>query len=144
MNAKGLLARCREYYAVLTPEGGDRLVIHSPERLPEDLQQELREHKPEIMALLKDRPPLWHAERIAQAVREEGVCVFWSDVLHEVIAFTKDDTFRKSVPAGFVIYTRGELWELFQDKPKIPPETLRLIHEAKKQGGLISNREAMP
>lgn len=138
MEPRAVLARCREYYAVITPEDG-RLVIDSPEPLPDDLRQELREHKPEIMALLRVRPASWHANAIARAVQREGYCVFWSDVFGEIMAFIREETFRSKVPGGIVVYTLAEIEELWgEGKPKTPPETLRLIHETKKRGGKVA------
>ena len=80
--------------------------------------------------------PQWHAETIAAAVRKEGVCVFWSDLFGEVVAFVKDDSFKGKVPAGLVTYNDHELRELFgEGKPGLSARDLRLIHEAKKAGG---------
>jgi hypothetical protein len=138
MEPRAVLARCREYYAVLTPEN-DKLVIDSPEQLPDDLRRELREHKPEIIALLRVRPPRWHANAVARDVQREGFCVFWSDVFGEIIAFIRDETFRSKVPCGIVVYTLAEVEELWgAGKPTTPPETLRLIHETKKRGGKVA------
>ena len=138
MEARAIIARCREYYAQLTPQD-DSIVVDSPEPLPDDLRRELREHKPEIMALLRVRPPRWHADAIARAVQREGFCVFWSDVFGEIMAFIREEAFRSKVPCGIVVYTLQEIEELWgEDKPKIPPETLRLIHEAKRTGGKVA------
>jgi len=138
MEPRAVLARCREYYAVLTPEDG-RLVIDSPEPLPDDLRRELREHKPEIMALLRLRPAEWHANAIARAVQREGFCVFWSDVFGEIMAFVQDDTYKSRVPCGIVVYTSAELKELFGGNRS--PKALRLIHEAKRHGGQATDYE---
>lgn len=142
MKPRAVLARCREYYAVLTPQDGGGLVIDSPEPLPDDLRQELREHKTEIIALLQTRPPLWHANAVASAVQQEGFCVFWSDVFGEIMAFIREERFRRQVPCGIAVYTLAEIEELWgEGSPPISQETLRLIHEVKKAGGHVVSRE---
>ena len=135
-----VLAQCKALGIILEPTpDGEHLDLHYQAPPPEELRQMLRQHKAEILSLLKPQTPLWHAQRIAEAVQKEGVCLFWSDVLREVIAFVKDD--KQSVPAGFVVYTSSELKELHKGKPTIPPETLRMIHTAKKAGGVVRSRE---
>ena len=135
-----ILAQCKAMGIILEPApDGEHLDLHYQEPPPEDLRQMLRAHKQEIMSLLKPQTPQWHAQRIAQAVKIEGICLFWSDVLKEVIAFARDETLANLVPAGFVTYTGQELQEIFHNKPHVPPETLRLIHEAKKHGGKITD-----
>jgi len=134
-----ILDQCKAKGIILEPApDGEHLDLHYQEPPPEDLRQMLRAHKQEILSLLKPQTPLWHAHEIYKAVQKEGVCLFWSDVLGEVIAYTKDDTFKNLVPVGVVVYTSEELRELFQDKPKITPETLRMIHQAKKTGGKVA------
>jgi hypothetical protein len=134
---KRILDQCKAKGIILEPApDGEHLDLHYQEPPPEDLRQMLRTHKAEILSLLKPQPPLWHAQEIANAVQKEGVCLFWSEVLQEVIAFAKDD--KQPVPAGFVTYTSAELKELHKGKTTIAPETLRLIHAAKKAGGKVA------
>jgi hypothetical protein len=139
--ARHILNQCKALGIIVeaTPDG-EHLDLHYQAPPPEELRQLLRAHKQEIISLLKPQPPLWHAQAIAKAVEKEGVCLFWSEVLGEVIGFVKDDSFKR--PSPFVFYTAAELTELHQGKPTIRPQTLRLIHAAKKQGnGHISSRE---
>ena len=131
-----VLDQCRALGIILEPSAdGKHLDLHYQAPPPEDLRQLLKAHKKEIISQLKPQTPLWHAQRIAEAVQKEGVCLFWSDVLQEVIAFAKDD--KQSVPAGFVTYTSAELKELHKGKATIAPQTLRMIHAAKKAGGKV-------
>ena len=135
-----LIARCKELQVELIPEG-DRLKVRSPMPLTPDLRQELRQYKAELIAFLQrpqvqPGPPEWHAKEVARAVEREGYCLFWSELFHEVVAFIRDDTFRRAVPASIVTYTSAELLQLFGDS-KTTPKKLRLIHEAKKLGGHI-------
>jgi len=144
MEIGDLLVRCQKHHAVLTPEGDDRLRINSPEPLPDDLRAELRQHKSEILALLRRSQPQWHAQEIAQRVAREGICLFWSDLFGETVAFIRDDSQRGNVPADLVAYTSQELLELFGDGKSTPsPDTIRIVHEAKKQGGHITSYETM-
>ena len=138
---KRILDQCRAKGIILEPApDGEHLDLHYQEPPPEDLRQMLRAHKQEILSALKPQPPLWHAQEIARAVQKEGVCLFWSDVLQEVIGFVRDDSFKRS--GLFVFYTVAEIEELHKGEATIAPQTLRLIHAAKKAGGKIS-RDAL-
>ena len=110
------------------------------------MRQALAEHKPEILVLLRrqtelktprtvDAAPQWHAEEVARCVEQEGVCVFWSDLLQEMIAFVKDEACLPLVPAGIVAFTPEELRHIFPEgKDELSPGSLRLIYEAKRLG----------
>lgn len=140
---KCILDQCRILGIVLEPTpDGEHLDLHYCLPPPEGLRQLLRAHKQEIISQLKPQSPQWHAQRIAQAVLTEGVCLFWSDMLQEMIAFIRDETFRGAVPAGVVAYTSDELWEPYgTDRPPASAHTLRMIHEAKRAGGRVASRE---
>jgi len=140
MNAHALVNLCqKEYYAVISSDGVDKLKVRSPEPLPDALLQELKEHKAEILDILRPRSKEWHAQEIAAKVKVDDCCVFWSDVFGEIMAFIREESFRSKVPCGIVVYTLAEIEELWgEDKPKIPPETLRLIHETKRTGGKVA------
>jgi len=112
------------------------------------LVEELRHHKQELLAFLGksqpgSRPDDWHAQRIARCVARQGICLFWSDLLGEVVAFIKDDSQRGEVPAGLVAYTSQELLQLFGNGQSTPsPHTLRITHEVKRRGGHITGYES--
>ncbi|MBM4463424.1 MAG: hypothetical protein FJ012_08825 [Chloroflexi bacterium] len=146
MTVAAVLERLSEL-GVRLEVAGDKLRVTPASVVPPDLLADLRQYKPEIMAHLRrpklfDAPPQWHAEEISKAVAREGVCVFWSEVVGEVIAFIEDDSFKSRVPCGIMAYTRRELKELFDEgKPELSPANLRLIHEAKKAGGHVVSHE---
>jgi len=134
-----VLDQCKVLGIILEPSAdGKHLDLHYQAPPPEDLRQLLKAHKKEIISQLKPQTPLWHAQRIAEAVQKEGVCLFWSDDFGEMVAFTRDDTHRSRVPCGIVVYTSAELNELFGDDRS--PKALRLIHEAKRHGGIVNER----
>lgn len=83
--------------------------------------------------------PFTEAEEVARRVSEQGVCLLWSSVLQDYVAFVGDEEETARVPAGYVIYFEAELEELF-GKGKAAPShhTLRLIHEAKKLGAVLT------
>ena len=125
---------------------GDNLRYKPASVVPPDLVNQMRQRKVEIIRLLRkpelvEAPSEWHAETIAAAVQEEGICIFWSELFGEMVAFIKDDKFKNSVPCGIVAYNDQELRELFGNgKPSLPAASLRLIHEAKKaSNGRISS-----
>lgn len=47
-----ILARCRELGATLTPSPDGKLKVKAPAPLPEDLREELRQHKAAVLATL--------------------------------------------------------------------------------------------
>lgn len=68
-------------------------------------------------------------------VCREGYVLLWSRTLNDLVAFYNTEAGRKKIPPGFVSYGEDDLWELFgEGKPRPSQQTLRLIHEAKKQG----------
>jgi len=139
-NAAAILEKL-SLLGIATTPSGEKLLLEPGSKVPADLVSQIREHKTEILAhlgkpKLVDGTPQWHAETIARAVEREGVCVFWSELFGEMIAFVRDDTFKSHVPCGIVYYTDEELRELFgEGKPGLSAKDLRLIHEAKKAGG---------
>ena len=73
-------------------------------------------------------------------MEREGVCLFWSDVFEEMVAFIADEVSRDQVPAGIVCYTVGELGKLFGvNGETLSESSLKLIHQAKKYGGHITD-----
>ncbi len=128
---------------------GDRLRLTPGSRAPLDLVEALRQYKAQVIALLQAPPgesqpvpraippvppppknPLAHAKEIARRVRERGLCLLWSEVLEDYIAFVRDEEGAARVPPGYVIYTLRELEDLFS-KP-LSREMLRAVHNAKK------------
>ena len=124
---------------------GNKILLEPGSKVPPDLVQAIRQHKGEILALLTkpklvEGPPRWHAEQIARAVREEGLCIFWSEVFGEMVAFVRDDNQASRVPCGIVTYTEQELTELFGGHRST--KALRLVHEAKRHGGIVTGIES--
>jgi hypothetical protein len=122
---------------------GDTLRWAPKEALTPGEVDKLRQHKAELISLIKtpclvDAPHEWHANEVARRVEVEGVSIFWSDVLSELIAFVKDKTYLHLVPAGVVAFAPDELVRLFPaDGKGIFPGSLKLIYEAKRHGGNV-------
>lgn len=75
---------------------------------------------------------------IETRVNKEGFVLLWSHALRDFVAFYQDEETRSKIPPGFVPYSKAELWELFGEGKRQPSQqTLRLIHEAKKLGGVL-------
>ncbi len=68
INVDFLLAKAQELGATFISGEGDRLKVQAPAPLPQDLVEELKEHKPEILALLRERDPLAVSGSIEQDV----------------------------------------------------------------------------
>jgi hypothetical protein len=129
---------------------GNKLLLEPGSRVPPELVEELRQHKAEIIEVINspglfESPPLWHAETIAAVVEREGICIFWSQLFAEMVAFIKDDSFKGHAPCGVVEYTVKELRALFGSKTKpLSDHSLCLLHEAKRRGARIVGREPEP
>lgn len=80
---------------------------------------------------------------IEALVQDKGVCLLYSHVLKDYIAFVKNDSYLKDVPPGFVPYSDDELRSLFGGPDSLSSAKLRLIHEAKKLGGRVVDNEAI-
>lgn len=80
-----------------------------------------------------DKMPLENLE-------EQGYLLLWSTVLDDAVAFAKDWA-RDKIPRGHVVYLESELRKLFSGNHVLKPDTLRTIHAAKKQGGVITDVE---
>jgi len=131
-----VLDQCKVLGIILEPSAdGKHLDLHYQAPPPEDLRQLLKAHKKEIISQLKPQTTLWHAQRIAEAVQKEGVCLYWSDDFGEMVAFIREESFRSKVPGNIVVYTDAELSELFGGNRS--PKALRLIFEAKRNGGQV-------
>lgn len=66
MNAETLLTRCRSLGVTILPTPQGKLRVTPPGRLPDDLKEELRKRKVEVLAVL-NRHPLYYqaAETVA-------------------------------------------------------------------------------
>jgi len=118
--------------------------------LIEEAKEKLRQHKQEIMLKLigcrqkypEDQATEQELEEIATRVESEGYVLLWSTILNDLVAFYRDEDARSKIPPGFVPYSEDELRELFGEGKQFPSKpTLRLIHEAKKQGGCIKSNQ---
>ena len=151
MNAATLIAQCKEFRAILVPEG-EHLRVRAPDPLPPDILEELRQHKSEIIEYLTSkRYPLKYPDvpaddqellEIENRVLTKGYVLLWSNTLNDFVAFYKTEADREKVPPGFVPYSDKELYELFGKNLSPRKHTLRLIHEAKKLGGCVVGNES--
>jgi hypothetical protein len=84
-------------------------------------------------------------KEIVASVNRNGICLLYSTVLEDYIAFVKDESYLKDVPPGYTPYLDSELRMLFGGTTTPSTRTLRLIHEAKKRaGGRVISREEKP
>ena len=143
-SATAVLEKAKALGIKVTPSG-DKILLEPGSKAPPELVQAVRQHKGEILAILAspkvaEGPPWWHAEQVAEAVTREGICLFWSEVFGEMVAFVRDGRLAGRVPCGVVTYSARELTELFGGNRS--PKALRLIHEAKRRGGVVSSMES--
>lgn len=79
-------------------------------------------------------------EEIVRRYNDDGYVLLYSTALQDRVTFVKDVDVAQRLPHGYVPYSGHELAELYG--PELAPishKTLRLIHEAKKQGAVIKD-----
>ncbi len=144
MNGVSELVRRAESLGAKFYVQGEYVEVDAPTDFPAALVGELRRHKTEVLAYLArpaDAPPEWHAEEIERRVKRDGLCLFWSHLFGEAVAFIADESFRAQVPAGVVSYTVEECELLCKSDP-VSENALKLIHQAKKlSGGTVRHNE---
>jgi len=129
MSIEQLLQQIRTLGVELKFDSG-KVQIKNAIVLSAELRQNLREHREEVERFLE-------TEEIARRLTEDGCVLLRSEMLGDLIAFVKAGHENK-VPAGFVIYTEAELYQLFGSDVRISQGKLKLIHEAKKMGAIMT------
>ena len=118
---------------------GETLVVEPVSLVTAELRDAIRLHKPELIKKVPPRHPLdSELSEIVRQVRANGYVCLWSTVLEDNIAFVDDILEHDLRPEGFVIYTLDELSKLFGNS-SLSADSLRLIHVAKKRGGVITD-----
>ena len=114
---------------------GEKLSLKPASRVPEQLMNEIRLYKSDLLDVLPNDEEL---DDIVRHVRDYGYVLLWSNVLEDSVAFIRDDFDPARLPNGFVPYTLSELSKLFSDD-SLSADSLRLIHVAKKHGGKVTD-----
>ena len=140
MEAVALIERARQAGLKMKVNGDSLEVEGKPTPEVLTIVQELKEHKAEVMDVLKKpelvegQSPKWHAKEITRLIEIEGQAVFWSTLFNETVGFILDESYRSLIPNGIAIYTVAELEKLFgASRPS--SETLLRIHREKKALG---------
>ena len=149
MEAKTILDRLYSLGIEVTISG-DKLQLEPGSRVPEELVEELKSHKQDIILLEKGYRLRYPGNRVTDQelteiearVERDGYVLLWSNTLNDFVAFYKTEADREKIPPGFVPYSDKELFELFGKNSSPRRQTLRLIHEAKKLGGCIVDDES--
>jgi hypothetical protein len=141
---------------------GDKVRLVPGSLVPADLREGVRVNKAAIMGLLHERNAKSVRPRYRQAyagdtagddelweielqVHEKGICLCYSHVLKDFIAFCRDDEAAREVPPGFVPWSAAEMNALFEDaQDAVSLSALGLIHEVKKAGGRIVDMRREP
>ena len=129
---------------------GDKLLLEPGSRVPEELVEELKSHKQDIILLEKGYRLRYPGNQVTDQelteiearVERDGYVLLWSNTLNDFVAFYKTEADREKIPPGFVPYSDKELYELFGKNSSPRKHTLRLIHEAKKLGGCVVDNES--
>ena len=77
-------------------------------------------------------------QEITRLMDADGWALVWSDTRGEEIAFAKDEAASAKVPGKIITYSRAELEQILGRGHD--PDTLRVIHEAKKHGAKLAGR----
>jgi hypothetical protein len=134
----------------------ERLELDAPDDFPSSLVQLLRQYKAEVLNYLRQHsnkrqqnyrlkyPELKQPDdpelaEMVRCVNQQGYVLLWSTVLGDLIAFYKVGTGLRDILPGFVAYSDRKLQVLFREGGLLSAESLRLIHEAKKYGGRITD-----
>ena len=156
MDAAAILDRLNSLGVKVTQVDGT-LRFEPGSAVPSELVPEIKEHKQELMRIIKSYRLKYSESEITDKelaeiearVYQDGCVLLWSTVLNDTIAFYRDD--KSKIPPGFVPYSLEELNELFGGGVKIRHERLRFIHEAKKMGAVMTTdkdvnprKEALP
>ena len=125
----------------------DKIRLNPGAAVPPDLLAEIKEHKPELLRILKlggyqskyseQEATNKELAEVAARVYQTGYVLLWSNTLDDLIAFHKSDSDKAKIPPGFVAYSLQELVELFGGKKPLPIDKLRLIHAAKARGAKV-------
>ena len=126
----------------------DKLLLEPGSRVPEELVEELKSHKQDIILLEKGYRLRYPGNQVTDQelteiearVERDGYVLLWSNTLNDFVAFYKTEADRGKIPPGFVPYSVAELDCLFGHEK--PPASLKLIHEAKKLGGRVVDNES--
>ena len=114
---------------------GEKLSLKPASRVPEQLMNEIRLYKSDLLDVLPNDEEL---DDIVRHVRDYGYVLLWSNVLEDSVAFIQKDYDPMELPLAFTPYTLDELCMLFADN-SLSPDSLRLIHIAKKRGGTVTD-----
>ena len=114
---------------------GEKLSLKPASRVPEQLMNEIRLYKSDLLDVLPNDEEL---DDIVRHVRDDGYVLLWSNVLEDSVAFIEDDFDPERLPTGFIPYTVDELLKLFADT-SLSADSLRLIHVAKQYGGKVTD-----
>ena len=136
METETIFRRLAELEVSARADNG-QVVLKPGDRVPAELREQIRLHKADLLDQLTDDSEL---VEIVRQVREQRHVLLWSSVLQDLVAFVQTEADRENVPPSFTIYTVAELIEVFGDGTP-SPGSLKLIHEAKKRGGRIINRD---
>ena len=149
MEAQAILDRLYSLGIEITISG-DKLQLEPGSRVPEELVEELKSHKQDIILLEKgyrlrypnNQVTDQELTEIEARVERDGYVLLWSNTLNDFVAFYKTESDREKIPPGFVPYSDKELFELFGKNSSPRKHTLRLIHEAKKLGARVVDDES--
>ena len=136
MNTDTIIRRLDEL-GVSMQVNGDRLQLRPGSIVPEELQQEIKTHKIDLVDRLSIGPEARsEMTELLSQVREQGFVLLWSNVLQDTVAFVRDAAMIDRIPNSFTIYNVDELSVLFRE-PQPSEADLRRIHQVKKYGGRI-------
>ena len=79
-----------------------------------------------------------------QLLATQGWCLWQCQALGGEVIVIAGDQGIEGMPQCYVVYTDGDLRELFGEGRSVDTATLRLVHEARKHGAAVAGREIQP
>jgi hypothetical protein len=114
--------------ATIRAEGAD-LKIKPAGILPAELKARLREHKPEVLALLQTRTSDGELERSMRRLQAVQICIaVWEDGSMRIIQSGNGE---QATTDGATVYTPRDMYHYIQ----LATHERRLLHEFKKRFG---------
>jgi hypothetical protein len=116
-----LLARCQELGAIFAPGPDGKLKVRAPSPLPADLQQELKQRKAEVLALLE--VTIWLRAKLASPQHIAALVAEWVGPIDKLssrdISMRIDDLMEARWTLGVTAYVGEDdrlWWELPQTR----------------------------
>lgn len=147
MESSLIIERLADVGVSMTLEDGE-LVARPGSKVPTELDSVIGENKPALVEYLSQQkkakrleyrrpgnPLEYEAQALEKEVLDKGFVLTWCELLSERVAFIASVGDRVRVPEGVIGFTIAELKHI----EMLPPESFKLLYQAKKAGAIITD-----